>query len=100
MCSSIAIVGLASTRHPAVPFVQQRRFSDLIGRRPRRIVLATGLLAALAGATAPAASAQASCLAPANEIVAENCLPGSPAAEWDVPGRGSGDASIQGFATR
>lgn len=32
-----------------------------------------------------------------NEIVAENRLPGAPAFEWDVSG--SGDPSIQGFAT-
>ncbi len=39
-----------------------------------------------------------SCAAPANAIVAENCLAGSPASEWDVSG--AGDASIQGFATQ
>jgi hypothetical protein len=33
----------------------------------------------------------------ANAITAENCLPGSPAGEWDIVG--SGDPSIQGFAT-
>ena len=32
-----------------------------------------------------------------NAIVAENCLTGSPRSEWDVAG--SGDPSIQGFAT-
>ena len=32
-----------------------------------------------------------------NPIVAENCLAGSPASEWDVSG--VGDPSIQGFAT-
>jgi hypothetical protein len=32
-----------------------------------------------------------------NQIVAENCLPGSPSTEWDV--NGAGDPSIQGFAT-
>ena len=37
------------------------------------------------------------CANPANAIVAENCLPGSPASEWDVSG--AGDSSIQGFAT-
>jgi hypothetical protein len=37
------------------------------------------------------------CAAPANEIVAENCRPGTPASEWDVSG--AGDASIQGFTT-
>jgi Domain of unknown function (DUF4082) len=38
----------------------------------------------------------APCTAPANLIVAENCLPGSPSAQWYV---GSGDPSIVGFAT-
>ena len=37
------------------------------------------------------------CDNPPNEIVAENCLTGNPASEWDVSG--AGDASIQGFAT-
>ena len=37
------------------------------------------------------------CSAPPNPIVAENCLAGSPASEWDITG--SGDPSIQGFAT-
>ena len=37
------------------------------------------------------------CSAPPNPIVAENCLAGSPASEWDISG--SGDPSIQGFAT-
>ena len=44
----------------------------------------------------PGASGAGPCDAPANEIVAENCQPGSPASEWDVSG--AGDASIQGFA--
>ncbi|MBC7977665.1 MAG: DUF4082 domain-containing protein, partial [Myxococcales bacterium] len=37
------------------------------------------------------------CSAPPNPTVAENCLAGSPASEWDISG--SGDPSIQGFAT-
>jgi hypothetical protein len=37
------------------------------------------------------------CSTPPNPIVAENCLAGSPASEWDISG--SGDPSIQGFAT-
>ena len=44
--------------------------------------------------TAPAAGG---CAAPANPIVAENCLAGNPASEWDISG--AGDPSIQGFAT-
>jgi hypothetical protein len=38
-----------------------------------------------------------SCSAPANQIEAENCLPGTPSTQWDV--NGAGDPSIQGFAT-
>ena len=45
----------------------------------------------------PAAAQGPGCTAPANEIVAENCLPGAPESEWDVSG--SGDPNIQGFAT-
>ena len=37
------------------------------------------------------------CARPANEIVAENCLEGHPATEWDI--NGYGDPSIQGFGT-
>src|SRR5205823_300369 len=37
------------------------------------------------------------CDNPPNPIVAENCLPGNPESEWDV--NGSGDSTIQGFAT-
>ena len=37
------------------------------------------------------------CGSPANAIVAENCLAGNPASEWDISG--VGDPSIQGFAT-
>jgi hypothetical protein len=37
------------------------------------------------------------CGAPANAIVAENCLPDNPSSEWDVSG--IGDSTIQGVAT-
>ena len=37
------------------------------------------------------------CASPPNPVVAENCLPGNPASEWDVSG--AGDPTIQGFAT-
>ncbi|HSI59540.1 MAG TPA: Ig-like domain-containing protein [Ideonella sp.] len=37
------------------------------------------------------------CGAPANAIVAENCLTGNPASEWDISG--VGDVNHQGFAT-
>jgi VCBS repeat-containing protein len=43
------------------------------------------------------ARAAGPCDAPANEIVAENCQPGTPSLQWDVSGAGSDN--IQGFAT-
>jgi len=53
-----------------------------------------------------AAPQQDACASPANEIVAENCLPGNPESEWDIDldpeadaTLGAGDPSIQGFAT-
>ena len=43
------------------------------------------------------------CLNPINEIVAENCQPGTPRSEWDLPfgsiGDAAGDPTIQGFTT-
>ncbi len=50
-----------------------------------------------AGVAAGAVAAADTCAAPANAIVAENCKPGSPPSQWQVSG--TGDASIQGFAT-
>ena len=38
------------------------------------------------------------CTAPANDVMAENCLVGNAASEWDVSG--AGDASIQGYAAQ
>ena len=46
----------------------------------------------------PLLAASSRCAAPANAIVAENCLAGSPRSAWDVSG--AGDTSIQGFATQ
>ncbi len=42
-------------------------------------------------------TAHASCSVPRNPIEAENCLPGNPESDWQV--NGSGDSTIQGFAT-
>ena len=49
-----------------------------------------------AAVTAPAA--MASCAAPANEIEAENCLPGNPPSDWDISG--DGDAEPAGLRDR
>jgi hypothetical protein len=44
------------------------------------------------------AASPAACAAPANAIVAENCLTGNPSTDWDVSG--AGDTTILGFATQ
>ncbi len=36
------------------------------------------------------------CKNPMNAIIQENCLPGTPATEWDI--NGAGDPEIQGFS--
>ena len=57
---------------------------------------ASSATALLLAACAPATETVLDpCAAPANAIVAENCLPGDPATEWDI--NGYGDPSIQGF---
>lgn len=40
-----------------------------------------------------------SCASPANAIEAENCLPGNPWTQWDIPSADMGDPTIQGFGT-
>ena len=59
--------------------------------------LASALLIAATVLVLFPAAAHASCTSPANSIEAENCLPGTPQAQWDISG--AGDPSIQGFAT-
>ena len=41
----------------------------------------------------------AQCSNPLNAIVAENCLPGNPASQWDILQGNAGSLTIQGFAT-
>src|ERR1700761_7043048 len=45
------------------------------------------------------AFAATQCGSPQNAIVAENCLTGNPASEWDISPNNAGDPTIQGFAT-
>jgi hypothetical protein len=67
--------------------------------------ISRALLAALTLTGLRAAPAHASCSAPANAIEAENCLPGNPESEWDIPlseedgETNSGDPDLQGFPT-
>ena len=66
----------------------------MVRKRPFPVLLTV----TLALACAPSAVTQGeACAEPANEIVAENCLPGHPAIEWDI--NGYGDPSIQGFGS-
>jgi N,N-dimethylformamidase beta subunit-like protein/uncharacterized protein DUF4082/Big-like domain-containing protein len=55
------------------------------------------MLLMLAMLFAASPSVAAACPGGANQIVVENCLPGTPQSQWDVAGAGS--SSIQGFAT-
>lgn len=64
---------------------------------PRIKDLAGNALAASTSWTFTTAAVSGGCAAPANGIVAENCLTGNAPSEWDISG--IGDASIQGFAT-
>jgi hypothetical protein len=71
-----------------------------IAARPRVTVallaLALGVLALGLLTLAPPLHAQSACDEPANEIVAENCKPGTHWSIWDT----DGDSSIQGFTTQ
>ncbi|HEY6507078.1 MAG TPA: N,N-dimethylformamidase beta subunit family domain-containing protein, partial [Vicinamibacterales bacterium] len=70
-----------------MPYVESR---NAIGARAARFVTAVALGLAL---MLPAAVARAQ-----NSVADENQLPGNPSSEWEVSG--SGDPTIQGFATR
>ena len=65
---------------------------------PRVKDLAGNALAANFSWTFTTGSSVAPCASLPNPIAAENCLRGNPASEWDITG--SGDSSIQGFATQ
>jgi hypothetical protein len=64
------------------------------GLRTACALVVTVIVAAVPAVLADAAGP---CDAPANAIVAENCLPGTQPAEWDIAG--AGDGSVEGFAT-
>ncbi|MDP9124720.1 MAG: DUF4082 domain-containing protein, partial [Pseudomonadota bacterium] len=65
---------------------------------PRIKDLAGNALASNVSWSFTTAAALAACSAPANAIVAENCLPGNPSTDWDVSG--AGDTTILGFTTQ
>ncbi len=65
---------------------------------PRIKDLAGNALAANATWSFTTTAPTGACVSPANAVVAENCLPGNAASEWDISG--AGDASIQGYAAQ
>ena len=67
------------------------------GRRSCFTLLLLPLIPLVAGCDLGELMLAYECARPANEIVAENCLEGHPATEWDI--NGYGDPSIQGFGT-
>ena len=85
----------------ATPHVADHRAGSSRHRLLDRMGLAVTITALVAGmfggVPVQGVSAADSCSSPTNGIVAENCLPGTPQATWDVSG--AGDPSIQGFAT-
>ncbi len=72
------------------------------GVRMSRAGLCASVVLVLVAAALPSprsgAALLAPCDSPGNAIVAENCLAGSPASDWDVGT--TGDPSIQGFSTQ
>jgi len=64
-------------------------------RRAPGALLLLGAIAAAAACIPTSVPEPDPCVDPANAIVAENCLAGDPATEWDI--NGWGDPSIQGF---
>lgn len=61
-----------------------------------KVIRSTFLLLGTIFFVSLASAAFGSCTTPANQIEAENCLPGNPSSQWDT--FGDGDPSIQGFA--
>ncbi len=86
---------------PASPLPASTAFNVfLVGGTtdPRIKDLAGNALATTATWSFVTGAAPGSCSAPANAIVAENCLVGNPSTDWDVSG--AGDTTILGFATQ
>src|SRR5688572_12627358 len=61
------------------------------------ILLAVSVVLSTLGGSSAAAQVVDPCAAPANAVVAENCLAGSPPGEWEISF--AGDLTIQGFTT-
>jgi hypothetical protein len=89
-----------ATLTPSAALTASSNYTAIVkggGSDPRVKDLAGNALAANMQWSFSTGAASTACGTPANAIVSENCLAGSPASEWDVSG--AGDSSIQGFAT-
>ncbi|MEF7616706.1 N,N-dimethylformamidase beta subunit family domain-containing protein [Aquincola sp. MAHUQ-54] len=93
-----AAASRTATLVPANPLVPAASYSATVKGGPGGVRDVAGNALASASTWSFATAGSPECAAPANPIVGENCLPGSPPAEWDVAG--IGDPSIQGFATQ
>ncbi len=77
--------------------VETRVARARIRQRVWAVAVSIVIVLAMVGTSPEQAHAATSpCTSPANQIVAENCMPGTPQSQWDVP---VADSSIQGFAT-
>jgi hypothetical protein len=76
---------------------QHQRDASARGERLLGLLLKAAFVALCITVSSAAAFGQSSCSSPANAIVAENCLTGTPQSTWD-PGINGGDPSIVGFA--
>jgi hypothetical protein len=91
---------LSATLTPNNPLAGSTIYSATVvggATDPRVKDLAGNALLASTAWSFTTASAGGNCASPPNPIVAENCLTGNAASEWDVSG--AGDPGIQGFAT-
>jgi hypothetical protein len=101
----VAYIGATNTATltPTVPLAASTLYTATVrggasaAADPRAKDLAGNALAANMTWTFTTGLSGGVCSAPANAVVAENCLAGNPASEWDVAV--AGDLSIQGFAT-
>ncbi len=82
---------------PLSPKVRVSRSVPSRVRMAAFVLIFTLIESAVRGTLPPPVVAAGPCDSPANPIVAENCLTGTPQSTWDVSG--AGDPSIQGFAT-
>jgi hypothetical protein len=93
--ATYTVNGNSATLTPVSPLASSATYTATLTTSVRDVNGST--LAANFSWSFSTAAATGGCASPPNSIVAENCLTGNPASEWDVSGAGS--STIQGFAT-